>query len=253
MDYIIAIPSFKRAKICNEQTLKTLSNNSINPELIFIYVANENEYSEYQKELDPKMFNKIIIGFEGLVNQRIFIRRQWEENKLIVSMDDDVKSIDFETAGYKSLDDFIRDAFTECKNRNAFIWGVYPVYNPFFRKNQKHVTTCLNYIVGCFYGYINRPELKTLDTTFTMSNGQKEDVELSIRYFIQDGLVLRFNKVGFVTKYYGTVGGLGTFKDRILPMREASECLSREYPTYGKIKIRKNGMYEFVLKKICSK
>jgi hypothetical protein len=31
----------------------------------------------------------------------------------------------------------------------------------------------------------------------TSSNGQKEDVERTIKYFINDGIVLRFNKVGF--------------------------------------------------------
>jgi hypothetical protein len=175
---------------------------------------------------------------------------QWPENKQIVFLDDDVKSIDLKMAKYKSLDTFIKDAYKECKEQGAFIWGVYPVFNPFFRKTKPIITTCLNYIVGAFYGIINRPKLKSLDLTLTAENGQKEDVERTIRYFLTDGIVLRFNKVGFETKYYGKEGGLGTFEDRLKPMKEASQRLLKQYSQYGYIATKPNGMTEFRLRKI---
>ena len=112
------------------------------------------------------------------------------------------------------------------------------------------MTTCLNYIVGAFYGIINRPEMKSLDLTITKSNGQKEDVERTLKYFLADGKVIRFNKIGFETKYYGKEGGLGRFEDRLKPMKEASEKLEKKYGKYGSIKTRENGMTEFVLRKI---
>ena len=56
-----------------------------------------------------------------------------------------------------------------------------------------------------------------------------------------------------MTKYYGKEGGLGRFEDRIKPMREASNKLKKQYGDYGDIKVRENGMAEFVLKKIPSK
>jgi hypothetical protein len=86
-----------------------------------------------------------------------------------------------------------------------------------------------------------------------MHNGQKEDVERTIKYFIHDGIVVRYNKIGFETKYYGSRGGLGTFEDRIKPGLEMSKKLAKMYPTYGKIKIRKNGMPEFVLARMPAK
>jgi hypothetical protein len=107
----------------------------------------------------------------------------------------------------------------------------------------------LNYIVGAFYGIINRPKLKTIELEITKENGQKEDVERTLKYFINDGIVLRFNRVGFTTKYYGKEGGLGTFENRLKPMLDASNLLLKKYPEYGRIKMRKNGMAEFVLKK----
>jgi len=49
-----------------------------------------------------------------------------------------------------------------------------------------------------------------------------------------------------MTRYYGAVGGLGTFKDRLAPMREAANTLYTHYPTLGYVRVRKNGMCEFV-------
>ena len=116
------------------------------------------------------------------------------------------------------------------------------------------MTTDLNYIVGAFYGIINRPsstkEGKEIQLTITKENGQKEDVERTLKYFLHDGIVLRFNKIGFITKYYGKEVGLGRFEDRIKPMLEASKKLKQRYGDYGEIKMRGNGMAEFVLKKI---
>jgi len=115
------------------------------------------------------------------------------------------------------------------------------------------MTTELNYIVGAFYGIINRPTLKKIQLTITKENGQKEDVERTLKYFLHDGIVLRFNKIGFITKYYGKEGGLGKFEERIKPMKEACNRLEKTYSNYGKTKVRGNGMAEFVLKKVPSK
>ena len=112
------------------------------------------------------------------------------------------------------------------------------------------MTTELNYIVGAFYGIINRPKLKSIQLTITKENGQKEDVERTIKYFIEDGIVLRFNKIGFTTKYYGKEGGLGRFEERLKPMKEACKKLEDKYSEYGHTKVRGNGMTEFVLRKI---
>jgi hypothetical protein len=93
--------------------------------------------------------------------------------------------------------------------------------------------------------------LDAIRLTITKENGQKEDVERSIKYFICDGIVLRFNKISFLTKYYNPNGsGLGTFEDRLKPMLEASKKLLAKYSDYGSISTRPNGMTEFKLRKI---
>ena len=252
-DYVVCVPSYKRAETCNDKTLKMLKNNKIPASKIYVYVANKEEYKEYSEKLDKKLYNKLVVGIKGLVPQRQFIMEQWKEGQHIVFFDDDVQSIDLSISKLfkgKSLDYFFKYAFKECQANKSFIWGVYPVFNPFFREARDETSTCLNYIVGAFYGIINRPKLKSIQLSITKENGQKEDVERTIKYFIEDGIVLRFNRVGFVTKYYGKSGGLGTFEDRLKPMLEASNKIKAAYPEYGNISTKKTGMTEFKLKKI---
>jgi hypothetical protein len=239
--------------LCKEKTISTLHKHKIDPKKIFVYVANKEEYDLYNEILDKNDYNKIIIGKKGLVPQRQFIMEQWPARKHIVFFDDDVQSIDLSLSSkfkQHSLDYFFREAFKECVKNNAFIWGVYAVFNPFFRKTKSEMSIELKYIVGAFYGIINRPNLKSIQLTITKKNGQKEDVERTLKYFINDGIVLRFNKIGFTTKYYGKEGGLGQFEERLKPMKEACQKLENKYSEYGHIKVRGNGMTEFVLKKI---
>ena len=255
--YIVCIPSYKRAQMCNDKTLTMLHYNHISASTIYVYVANQSQYEEYKLILNPKYYNKIIIGVVGLVNQRQFISEEWPEGQYIVELDDDINRVDLSLSPEyknKSLHVFFNSAFSKCKEEKAYIWGIYPVFNPFFRKGREDMSTCLNYIIGAFYGFINRPKLKLIEVSPTNKfNGNKEDVLRSILYFKEDGIVLRFNKIGFVTKYYNNVGGLGTFNARIKPMSDASKWLHKKYPKYGTIGTKKTGMVEFNLRKIPSK
>ena len=255
-EYIVAIPSYKRAEVCRDKTLAMLHHHKIPASKIFVYVANNEELADYEKVLDKTLFNKLVVGKKGLVPQRQFIMSKWPEGKHIVFFDDDVAKIDMTLSPMfkgKSLDAFFKAAFGECNKQHSYIWGVYPVFNPFFRKGRDEISTCLNYIVGAFYGIINRPNLAAIQLTITKENGQKEDVERTLKYFINDGIVLRFNKIGFITKYYGKSGGLGTFDDRLKPMLEASKKLLAKYGEYGSMSTKKTGMTEFRLRKIPSK
>ena len=247
MDYIVCVPSYKRSKLCNEKTLSTLNKHNIPSSKINVYVANQEEYAEYERVLNKQLYNKLIVGVKGLVNQRQFIMEQLPENKPIVFLDDDIKSIDLTMTKENSLDGFFKHAFDECKKNKAYIWGVYPVYNPFFRKGTAPMTTHLNFLIGAFFGIINRPHLKAIQNT---TGDSKEDSERTIKYFIHDGIVLRFNHVGFETKMYGREGGLGTFDQRLQPMKEGANRLKELFPEYGSVYTRKNGMTEFRLKRI---
>jgi len=246
MNYNIAIPTLGRYTIITTNTLKVLEDNNIPNELINIFVV-EDEYELYKNVIGDKY--KLIIGVRGIVQQRKFIENYYPKGHNILYLDDDIKEIDLQFSKINNLDEFIKFAFQDCIDNKSFIWSVYPVYNPFFRKSREYKTDCLNMMIGPFYGIINRPNDPELTIKYSME-GNKEDIERSILYFKKDGKTIRYNQIGFKTKYYGSVGGLGTLKDRLPTIISNAKLLEEHYPKYGKIKIRKNGIYEFILKKI---
>jgi len=204
--------------------------------MITIFVVEE-EYDLYKNVLPDY---EIVVGKLGLVPQRNFIENYFEEGTKLIFLDDDFTHIDV-----PNLLEFFHHAFEECEKRKAYLWSVYPVYNPFFRNTKKEVTEYLTYCCGGLYGVITRRD-EDLLLKYTVE-GNKEDVERSILYFKKDGKVLRFNKVGFKTKCYGSVGGLGTLKQRLPTIITAVDNLINAYPEYGYRKIRKSGIHEFVL------
>lgn len=84
MDYIIAIPSYKRAELCRDKTLAMLRENKIPANKIYVYLANKEEKEEYEKILDKSSYNELVVGIKGLVPQRQFIMSKWKEGKNIV-------------------------------------------------------------------------------------------------------------------------------------------------------------------------
>ena len=106
MDYIIAIPSYKRAELCRNKTLAMLRENNIPANKIYVYLANKEERDEYEKILDKSTYNELVVGIKGLVPQREFIMSSWTEGKKIVFIDDDISKIDLSISSFrdKSLD-----------------------------------------------------------------------------------------------------------------------------------------------------
>lgn len=252
MDFVVCIPSYKRVDICNSQTLQMLKDNQIPASKIFVYVANETEYDDYDTGLNPRLYNELVIGKKGVVQQREFIEKSWPIDQKIIFFDDDIKKIDLSLSKFKNntLSNFFKQAFRECEKQNSYIWGVYPVYNPFFRKDRIEISTCLNFIIGAFFGIVNRKIDQSLKLTLTRKTSQQEDVERTIKFFLKDGIVLRFNKIGFVTKYYGTVGGLGNLDQRKDSMEEATKKLEKKYGYLGRRSVNSKGIIDFKLKKI---
>ena len=66
MDYVICIPSYKRANLCKDKTLSTLMEHNIPKSKIYVFVANQKEYADYEKVIE----HKLIVGKKGLVQQR---------------------------------------------------------------------------------------------------------------------------------------------------------------------------------------
>lgn len=248
-NYVVAIPSYKREEVIIKKTLKTLKDGGVPKSKIHIFVANEEERVNYEKAVPKDLYHKIVVGEKGITNQRKFIVRYFPENQYVISIDDDVERIEKMKGSDKLLqiqdiDRFFKDAHADLKKNGLYIWGIYPVRNPFFMK--PNVSTKLKFIIGVLRGFINR---KSKDLEPNVGSEGKEDYEQSILYFKKDGGVLRYNNVTTKTKF-NSDGGLG--KDRFEMNKKAAEYLQKTYPDLVTIFHRKNGMTEIKLKNISS-
>ena len=246
MKYVVVIPSYQRADILNEKTLMMLKEGGVPKNRIHIFVANNEEKSDYEAAIPKSMYHKIIVGVKGINQQRAFISKYFPEKTHIVSIDDDVADM-LEIKGGKflpthNLHSFFEKAFNDLSKMKLKLWGVFPTPNPFYAEPQQPVTTKLRFIIATLYGYVNRHKM-VLDSPIE----EKEDVENTIKHFLKDGGVLRYNHVSFKTKFKNPKGGLGAHKDRLIANQKAAEWLHKTYPKLTRIKVRKNGMHEIVL------
>ena len=258
--YVIAIPSYKRHETLKKRTLALLREYKIPANKIYIFVATAEEKKIYEEALDSKTYRELVVGKPGIQHIRNFMPKYFPEGQKIVYMDDDlyhvwecvntIKPLDKKNnklVKMKSLDGFIKRAFKLSETSGFSNWGVYPTDNPYFMKPtskdiNKYVSTKLTFLIGFLTGVINnhRAEIRTI--------GDKEDYERSIKYFLKDGGILRFNNVSCATRCYQEQGGM-QFDRKKERSKVNAEKLMKDYPEFVKINhSRKSGFVEIRLR-----
>ena len=151
MTYVVAIPTYNRVQEVTNKTLATLKEGGVSKNKIYLFVANKQQYDLYEKNVPKNLYNNIIIGKKGITNQRIFISQYFKEGQYVISMDDDVEELEFlkgeKLVRLKDINNFFINAYKLMKKEQLFIWGIYPVRNPFFMYNE--LTFDLRFII-CF-------------------------------------------------------------------------------------------------------
>ena len=272
-NYVIAIPSYKREHTIKIRTLATLESYNIPKDLIYIFVANKEEYTKYCTSLDKSYHKHIIISKVGVKHIRMFMSTYFKEGQNICYIDDDIYSIEeavFNSKSkkklleklkdkglepttvnkkkwkkscqvfikLKSLDTFLQEGFSILKQSGHTLFGINPVYNPFFctikDKQNSHITYNLKYIVGAMCCVINsrKGEIRHVH--------DKEDYERSIRYYLLTGGTPRFNNISIVTKYYKEPGGLQSSGHREWDkVHKSAMFLLLAYPGLSTVNTRK--------------
>ena len=215
-DYVIAIPSYKRAETLRDKSLAMLKKYGIEPKRIFIFVANKDEEKAYKEILDPKSYHKIVVGVPKIGPQRNFISDYFPVGKPLIHMDDDISSfIQWSPSAkrnemeLKDLKEVIRRGFDECQRSHCSLWGIYPAANGYFMKKEH--TTDLRFIIGTFNGCFN-PGTKGPKGVKLALEMDKEDYERSIRFYLRDGAVIRLRDIAPKTAYYTEKGGNQEFR-----------------------------------------
>ena len=243
MNWVVAIPSYKRPTQLQKKTLTTLHNGKVPASRIFVFVVSEDE-AEYKAALDPEYYNKIVVGKVGLVNQRDFIMDYFPKNKLIIFVDDDINAFVYRESEKKlveihDLPALFTKGFEVMKKEGANIWGIAAAANPFYMKAGHSVN--LKYLIGAFYGIKN-----TKNPAYKLKYGDnQEDKERTLRYWKHDKVLVRFNDVSVKTAFYAPGGILAVQPDRIKKTKEATEEIVNEFPEYITQTYKKaKGMYD---------
>lgn len=245
INYKIVIPSYKRSETITKKTLNTLKQCKINPKVINIFVANEEEYAIYKKRLNPESYNELILGVETLHKQRNFIRNYYGEGEHLFYLDDDIEGFYKLKKGklepFYELDKLIQYGFILMKKQHTNLMGIYPVYNAYFMSNS--ISSGLYFIVGCCYWNVNshNPKLE-------LSIPNKHDYELTIKEYVLHKKVLRFNNITVKTNYYTEPGGLHDIRNE-KTINYSARVLLKKYPKYVELNPKRKKHTEIKLKK----
>lgn len=206
-NWIIAIPSYKRAETLKEKTLATLNHYKINPALIHVFVANKEEYNTYKATLDPKTYGHLHIAIPGMAAVRNYITRFFPKGKAIFNMDDDIRGfLEWSPKARRherplqDLKAAISTGFATLRKEGLRLFGFYPVSNGFFMKDG--YTTDLRYIIGSVWGILNPGPV------LTVTIDDKEDYLRSVMMYLLDGGVVRFSCIAPQSAYYKEEGGM---------------------------------------------
>lgn len=205
----IAIPSYKRHKTLKEKTLNVLQKYNVDPNLVTIFVANEEEKQNYTNELKDTQFSNIVVGVVGMGPIRNFIRNYYDEGEFVVNFDDDLSSIMRKSPSdekkMEPIDDINEEVFLPMYNlmveNSNKLCGVYAASNAFFMNYTPK--TGLYYCIGSLWGCIND---KHPDRMVQLCD--KEDFERTLQHYVLDGSVSRLDNITVISKYYTEDGGM---------------------------------------------
>jgi len=252
INYEIAILSYKRPKIIKEKTLKLLSP-SIPKDNIKIFIRDEDELEDYKNEIGNE-YEFIINNAKGFGNCRNHLRKYYKNKELdlVLFIDDDIAKleeyVDKKTLKpVENLEEVLDFIYNETKKRNLSFFGIPGFNNPYFM--GQNISTNLKLLVGCFCGLIEPHKAKLL--LCSTEHGHGEDYELSMKHFLEDGGVCRFNMFCISQNYYNTIGGMaedmGGNEKRNLIAKESLSQLVNDYPKMCRLIQKKNKMWDLKL------
>lgn len=227
MDYVIAIPTYKRYEL---KTIEYIKRESIPAELVTIFVADMTEYDLYYARWGSEY--KIVVGVLGICGQRNFITSYYPVGTYVVSMDDDVRDL-HHMKGY-GFNTWIQECLNWMDGCHIELLGVNPTTNVYWRTLSKapEFQSGRYFAVGVFHIYRINIMIEPL------AFGIVEDYERSIKYLHKDGAVGRYN--GVVLKHTNwAAGGLKDYRTRDTYCNVVNEFVNTYpndvYLTYKKI------------------
>lgn len=207
-DWVVAIPSYRRAATLRDKTLTVLQEYGIPRNRIHVFVADKDEAATYRATLDPATYGHLHIAEPGMAAARNFITRFFPVGKPIFNVDDDIRGFLEWSPTARRHERPLRDlaaaitaGFTAARRTGYRLFGFYAVPNGFFMKGGPPSTE-LRYVAGGAWGILNPGPILNL----TLDD--KEDYLRSVMMYVLDGGVIRFNNIAPLTAGYAGAGGM---------------------------------------------
>ncbi len=236
MDYKIAIPSYKRYETIKDKTLKMLNEYNIDKKRIKIFVANKEEEKLYRESLNNEY--KIVVGVLTIGAQRNFIEKYYKEGTRLMMFDDDLEQVmvkvsDTQLVKCKDLEkEFIIKGFELCEKIGAKTFGIYAAANAYFMKKRYY--TKLSYIIASMFGVIIEH-----DSFLERQTNHGEDYEYSIRQYIKNKKLLRFDYITAKSNYFKEKGGLQEIRTSDYMVNHIKQ-IKNMFPDYCEMYFRKS-------------
>ena len=237
----IVIPSYERYETIQQKSINLLLSYGFNPNDIYVFVANEDQFNKYKEKIDENI--SIIIAIKGLKEVREFIFNYFDEGEKLLCLDDDIEAVRelYFTDDNKSrlrpvenLKEIVNKGFQLCEEHSLKLWGLYPTpNNAFFMENAKEITYDYKFIIGNFFGCINCKDMNKLSVP------DIDDYERSIRSYLLYGGSIRFNHIAPKTKFKKNNGGCQD-SDRQNRIEKSKEILLNGYPDLLYLRKRKD-------------
>lgn len=243
--YQVVVPSYRRADILRGRTLATLRQGGVDMDRVTVFLHADDPERDAYAELDVRM---VVTDAQGLTAQRAIIAEHYGPDVDLVSADDDLSGV-YRALDSKTLqpmgdvDGWLREAFAFTRSSGLHVWGVSAVANPYFMRPGSVPSTDLKFLIGSFWGCVNRPGHPVHSARVEV----KDDYELSLLAWWYDGGVVRFNDVVTKADHYDLPGGCQAYRDPAMSERATATLLSEWPGLIRRNPRRKSGHAEVLL------
>lgn len=239
LDFWVGIASYKRPE--GQRTLAYLEKIKFPKDRIILSVQNQEDEKAYKSAGIASRVGRFVFKMANSAGaNRNTILDVLKPGENIVLLDDDLDSIDIleqrETPVLRALNttsefrQMVERGFTLASIHKTICWGVYPVHNSFFMKNDySRRTIFTTQVMG----------LAASDMRFNAALQTKEDFELCCRIIRKYGSCVRLNN--YTIKERKMHGGCeAAWKDKEAA-RLVAEALCAKYPDILRLNSRRPG------------
>ena len=229
-DYVIAVPTYKRADHFQRNTLQVLRDHGL-VDRLFVFVGSD--LAEY-KALEPDLrYVSVPVGKHRAVKA---ICEYFPVGQAILFMDDDLSDYCMYDA---SSDGFIRtglaDVIAEGFAHAPFSFGF--LRNRLWLRKSPRLRPQYGLMAGGFFGVFNQPEL------ITTTHASLDDTLRTIQYLKAGIVPWTFPGASFKTYYGKTPGGLQASGDRADTRKVCEEVADQVQPFCSEMVLHPEGLW----------